>query len=248
MDWFHALPFLTRWMLVWSFTMTFCVWLGLIGGSTFAFFPDAILKRFHVWRLFTPFLTHGAFRPGYAMSLYMLVTYSKHYETAPYNTGGGGNSADFLVMLLFGMACFLVPMWYFRFWFSMNLLVMYIIYVWSRKAEGQEAGFFMFRFPAIYLPWVLLVIDLITGGSLVPGIIGIVVGHVYYFLVVEAPAYYGYRLIRTPRWVVEHLAWIAGIEPPPVHPSHRPAQTPPPSTAHNWGRGRVLGTGQTSAR
>lgn len=246
MDWFHALPFLTRWMLVWSVGLSLCTFLGVLSPMSLVFLPQLIVKQFHVWRLFTPFLFGGGFSFPYAITLYMLISHSRLYEMSPYNTGGGATSADYLVMLVFGMVCMFVPMVYFGMPILFKGFMMYIVYVWSRKAEGVQSGFFMFRFPALYLPWILLAYDLVTGHSIMEDMIGIVVGHIYYFLIHDVPVHHGYRPIRTPRWVVEQLAWVAGVAPPPIHPSHRREQAQEQRPTHNWGRGRVLGSGSTS--
>lgn len=52
-----------------------------------------------------------------------------------------------------------------------------------------------------YLPWALLALDLIFGASLMEDIIGMVAGHLYYFLTVLHPLAGGKYIFKTPLWV-----------------------------------------------
>lgn len=58
-----------------------------------------------------------------------------------------------------------------------------MVYVWGRRNENVRMSFLgLFPFTAPYLPWVLLFFSILLGNSATIDLIGIVVGHVYYFL------------------------------------------------------------------
>lgn len=52
-----------------------------------------------------------------------------------------------------------------------------------------------------YLPWALLALDLIFGDPLMPDILGMVAGHLYYFLTVLHPLAGGKLILKTPFWM-----------------------------------------------
>ena len=58
-----------------------------------------------------------------------------------------------------------------------------------------------FFLQAFYLPWVMLLLDMIFGSSLKPGLLGIMVGHLYYFFSVLHPLATGKNYLKTPKWV-----------------------------------------------
>jgi Derlin-2/3 len=52
----------------------------------------------------------------------------------------------------------------------------------------------------------MLALDVIFGAPLVPDLLGIIAGHLYYFLTVLHPLATGNILLRTPRWVYPYVA------------------------------------------
>lgn len=119
-------------------------------------------------------------------------------------------------------------------------LVFAIIYLWSRKNADAPVAVWGFRFTGSTLPWVLMGFTVLTGGSPVPDVCGLVVGHVYYFLVEVLPLKYGRPFIQTPGFVhtlVDQLIG-EGFDAAPPQPGQN---QPPPPARHNWGEGRRLG-------
>ena len=57
-----------------------------------------------------------------------------------------------------------------------------MVYVWARRNPYVRMSFLgLFSFNAPYLPWVLLSFAVVLGNSATIDLIGIIVGHVYYF-------------------------------------------------------------------
>jgi len=54
---------------------------------------------------------------------------------------------------------------------------------------------------AFYLPWAMLALDVIFGSPIVPDLLGIVAGHLFYFLTVLHPLATGKNILKTPLWV-----------------------------------------------
>lgn len=65
---------------------------------------------------------------------------------------------------------------------------MVITYLWSRYfAEMTVSFLFGIRFKARYLPLALLALEAVMGGNIIGGLLGIMVGHLYWFLREEWP-------------------------------------------------------------
>ena len=107
-----------------------------------------------------------------------------------------------------------------------NALTFMMTYVWGRRNEDIKMVFLGFlTFHAPYLPWVMLTFSALLGHSITMDLIGIAVGHAYYFLEFVYPVMAdirGWRLrrIMEPPAV---LHWLCGshdetnalFQPPP---------------------------------
>lgn len=100
-----------------------------------------------------------------------------------------------------------------------------IVYIWSRRNPGVRMNFFgIIMFQAPYLPWVLLAFSILLGSSTVVDIIGIIVGHFYYFFEDVFPnGPHGFRLLETPRFIKATFDRL-GIDEPPLADEDRPEQ------------------------
>lgn len=84
--------------------------------------------------------------------------------------------------------------------------------------------FGLLTFQAPYLPWVLLAFSIILGSSTVVDIIGIVVGHFYYFFEDVFPnEEHGFRILETPRFIKLIFDWLE-VDEQPIHEADRPEQ------------------------
>ncbi|PKI39232.1 hypothetical protein CRG98_040361 [Punica granatum] len=94
-----------------------------------------------------------------------------------------------------------------------------------------------------YLPWAMLALDLIFGDPLMPDILGMVVGHLYYFLTVLHPLSGGKFILKTPLWVHKIVAyWGEGVQ------VNAPVQANPSAGVAFRGRSyRLGGTSRTSS-
>uniref|UniRef100_A0A7N2MK68 Derlin n=1 Tax=Quercus lobata TaxID=97700 RepID=A0A7N2MK68_QUELO len=78
-------------------------------------------------------------------------------------------------------------------------LVFMLIYVWSREYPNALIDIYrLVSLKGFYLPYVMLAFDLLLGNPLMPHILGMVVGHLYYFLTVLHPLAGGKFILKTP--------------------------------------------------
>ncbi|CAN0404674.1 unnamed protein product, partial [Hapterophycus canaliculatus] len=84
---------------------------------------------------------------------------ASRYEKDGFSTGGGGGSADFAYMLLFGFVCMeasLVLLFYQPYIFFNEAILFYICYVWSRKNPLMSVNYWGVPINALYVPWVMI--------------------------------------------------------------------------------------------
>jgi hypothetical protein len=249
-SWFNDIPVVTKLLFVTTLISGAGTSFGWISAESQVLLWDRIFQKFQIWRLFTACIFSGGFSFPFAMHTYILYLNSRNYEANPYNTGAGGTSADYLWMLLFSVTVLLGISYLFEMYVVSEALLFVIIYVWSRKEPNAQLSMFGVKFKSVYLPWVYVAIRVIMGQSITQPILGIVVGHLYYFLVDVLPVSHNTRLITTPRFCASAVSRLTGFTTPIINARPAPNDTAsrnvpargrqPPT--YNWGQGRSLGS------
>ena len=110
-------------------------------------------------------------------------------------------------MLAFGMLCISLIAAYTNVHFLGSALSFMMVYVWGRRNEDVRMSFLgFFTFNAPYYPYVMLGFSVLLGNSILMDLIGILVGHTYYFLEYVYP-----KVAEIRGWKVKRL-----LEPPAV--------------------------------
>lgn len=79
-----------------------------------------------------------------------------------------------------------------------------LVYVWSRRNRHAQMNFLgLLVFTAPYLPWMLLTFSVLLEGHVAVDLLGIAVGHIYYFLEDVYPLMTNppIRLLKTPLFI-----------------------------------------------
>ena len=227
---------MTKILFTGTLGMTLCQTLGVLSPHSMAADMGSVWRRFELQRLFLSFLYAGGFSFNFAMHLYMLYDFCKKYEANPFNTGAGGNSADFLWMVIFGMVVIHALNYLVELHFLAEPLLYMIIYVWSRREPDQPIKMFgVGPFKSVYLPWVYMAIRVVMGGSPLSILLGIGAGHFFYFFYEVMPVSHpgiNMRWFRTPDFCLKLTELWTGLGiprgPPPVgtaaHAGYRAAQ------------------------
>lgn len=213
-DWFDDIPILTKIFLVSTLTSGAALSFKWTAAESLVLFWPLITQKFQIWRLFTAFVFAGPFSFNFAMHTYVLYENCRRYEANPFNTGAGGNSADFLWLLIIAMSLLLAMANFFDVYILSDAILYVIMYVWSRREPEGQLSMFGFRFKAVYTPWVYVAIRLIMGGSITEPLMGIAIGHLYFYLVEVYPAAHGGRsFITTPRFCIDLVEKLTGLTP-----------------------------------
>jgi Derlin-2/3 len=135
-EWFSSLPGVSKVLLISLIGSTLLVHMDVVYMRSLALLWDPLWNKFEAWRLFTSAVYLG--KPGmrYFMNLLIFVQYSIRYEKDAFDTGGGGGSADYLWMLVFGTTVLsILSLAFFQLAFLAIPLMFMVIYVWSRKVS-----------------------------------------------------------------------------------------------------------------
>lgn len=110
-----------------------------------------------------------------------------------------------------------------------------IIYIWSRKDPYKEVTFYGFSFKCWHTPFLMLIAGMLMGGNPILGLLGISVGHMFYFLTELVPRNYNKHIYFTPKWWYDFIDYqvMARIQGRGVN---MPANTAQPRP--NWQRGQ----------
>lgn len=242
MDWFKSVPFFTRYWFAGTIIFTLLGRFGILNPMNLIFLWEPI-TRFQIWRFFTCVLYYPlspATGFHFLINLYFLYKYSGYLESGFY----AANPADYFFMLVVNWICCLLIACFVNLPFLMDPMVLSVLYVWCQLNKDVIVNFwFGTRFKAMYLPWVLLGFNVVVNGGGLVEIIGILVGHFYYYLFFLYPDYSNMRLLSTPaifkQWFPSQAGGIHGFGVPPVRPA---TAAPPPTRGRSWGAGHRLGT------
>lgn len=170
---------------------------GMISPALLYLDFNAVFGKFQIWRLFTNFCFFGKFSLPFLFSIVILVRYFKMLEEGYYQ--GPRGTADLLFLVMSGALIMTVIAYFWEGLFFMGpALTFMVLYVWSRKDPYQPINFYGFDFQAWHLPFVLLVFGLLIGSDPVLDIVGIVVGHLFHFLIDICPRVYNKNIMVTP--------------------------------------------------
>ena len=229
----EALPPVTRAWLSASVAATTLVSFGALDSNKLMFWPPLIWERLELWRFLGCFVFFGKFSFNFIMSMFILARFSAGYEADPIKTSAAGGTADYAFALLL-MACVcLVVAWAMESVFMGPTLSFAVLYLWSKRNPEAPTSIWGFRLKGAQLPWGLMAFNVLIGGSPLNDLIGVLVGHVYYFLAEVYPLQSGRAVLSTPEWLQRMVGGAAGIrvQGAAAHPAR-----------HNWGgQGRALG-------
>ncbi|CAB3375834.1 Hypothetical predicted protein [Cloeon dipterum] len=205
---------------------TIAVQLDLVSPFQLYFNPILIVKQYQLWRLVTTFLFFGTIGFNFFFNMIFTYRYCRMLEEGSFR----GRTADFVVMFLFGGFWMICCAFFVNLLFLGQAFTIMLVYVWSRRNPYVQMNFFgLLNFHAPYLPWVLLGFSVLLGNAFSVDLIGMAVGHLYYFLEDVFPQQEGgFRVLRTPQLLKVLL------DPHPEDADYAPLPEERPG-GFNWG-------------
>lgn len=247
-DWYTALPPITRGLLTCYLVTGLAAFMGVMPLQYVYHSWQLCFKRVpEVWRLVTNFTFLGKPSLGWLFQLVWLVQYGGAYEQAKF----ASNTADGITAVAVGMAtgmsldllsylcrAFLPPV--FSGYFHAGALVFMFLYLWSKQnPEAQVSLFGFIKLNGRHLPFAFLALDLLMGQDIWSDVMGILMGHMYWFLTDVYPVASGRHVIQTPRWL-SRLCLQHGIGRVPIQ-AVNPINPSDVRFRAFQGRGRRLG-------
>jgi len=242
-EWFRSLPFVTQYWFGSTVLCTVAGNMGVISPMKLVYDWSLIKGQFEIWRFFTCFCFAGGFSFPTLILLYICYNFSNLYETnIPFNTGAGGGSADYLWMWLLGAAGMILSqplvskvLPISSYIYTSNMIYM-VLYVWSKRHPTAPVSVWGFPVKGMHLPFAYLGLAVFTGSDYMSMVHGILIGHIYYFLVDVTPQAYGKDFIHTPQFIIEQIGMGTYIPSGPINaaPSNNNSSG---GTRTNWGSG-----------
>ena len=184
LQWYYDIPVVSRCYLTAAVGTTTACFLDLVSPLTLYYNLDLIMGKGQYWRLLTSFFFFGGFSLDFLFHMYFVIRYCRLLEEGPFR----GRKVDFLYMLFVGailmLTCSVVMSTFTKIKFLGHPLAFMMVYVWARGPENLNVRMSLlgiFPFSAPYLPWVLLVFSLLLGNPVETDLMGILVGHLYFF-------------------------------------------------------------------
>eukprot|EP00866_Antonospora_locustae_P001892 jgi/Antlo1/1892/63 len=188
----RSIPPITRLIAISIFVVCFLVYTEAISPYKLTF-SKPYINRLELHRVFTSFLYFGPPNLDTILHIIFLIRYSKMLEESFMNT------CDYVYFLLIIKILVLVMALLWKITVLGPVFSSVITYVWTRKNPNipiQLLGCFIF--PAFYLPFVLPLFSLVNERKILKNeVLGIFVGHVYYFFKFVFPRF-GCDPLRTP--------------------------------------------------
>ncbi|XP_041348988.1 derlin-2-like [Gigantopelta aegis] len=231
---YMQMPPITRAYTTACVLTTLAVQLDIVTPFQIYFNHDLILRQYQFWRLVTNFLYFGPIGFNFFFNMVFAYRYCRMLEEGSFR----GRTADFFFMFFFGGALMVIVAVFVNLVFLGSAFTIMLVYVWSRRNPYIRMNFFgLMNFQAPYLPWVLLGFSLLLGNSVIVDLMGIAVGHIYYFLEDVFPQKPGgFKLLKTPRFF--KYLFDAAQEDPNYNPL--PEERP---GGFDWGQGAQVGDG-----
>lgn len=247
-SWYHGIPQITRWWFTACVVVPLAARFGIVNGMWFILDWDLFFGKFQIWRAVTcaiyyPVTPQTGFH--YLITLYFLYSYSSRLETGVF----AGRQADYAYLVLFTWSIAVILALALQIMIIFEAMMFTVLYIWCQINREQIVSFYFgSQFKASHLPWVLLAFNFILRGSIMLELLGIFIGHLYFFLKFKYPIDFGgasfldtpdfmYRLFRDTQSRVSGF----GVAPTSRRRDDDNQGGGGGGGAHRWGRGQRLG-------
>ncbi|XP_022257313.1 derlin-2-like isoform X2 [Limulus polyphemus] len=196
---YMQIPVITRVYTTASLLTTLAVHLDIVSPSQLHFNPYLIIRHLQIWRILTTFLFFGKLGFQFIFNIIFTYRYCRMLEESSFY----GQTADFFFMFVFGGSIMIIIAIFANFPFLGQGFTMMVTYIWSRKNSYYRMNIFgLLHIQAIFLPWILLLFSFLLGNSILVDLMGIGIGHLYYYLEDVFPNQAeGYQILRTPYFI-----------------------------------------------
>ena len=179
MDRWNGTPPVTRSIFLFAFCLSLGVTLEVFSKLKLYYNWKLIWQKMEWWRLPTSLFFKGELSPHTIFDFYICFRYMYSLETSSFRN----KPADFITFITLGCIFFLVSAFFLGLQNMSGSVSAMMLYYWSRKNPNIEMSFLdVFHFRSCFLPFFMFMMILLSGYDVTLDLLGIVAGHVYYFL------------------------------------------------------------------
>jgi Derlin-2/3 len=192
-----------------------CVTFDLVAPESLIFDGSKIYYNYEIWRLVTPFFYFGKLSFPFMCWVGALCSFCPLCENHDFhNSGVGGTSAGYLVMVIFCMVVLTVLGYIFdeTLYLPISFSSAMMYFSFKTAPPDAEIDFFIFEVKCAYAPWVTIAFLLLIGNPIVHYLLGYVCGHLFFYLVVVLPKTYGWNPLRTPQFCKTFMKCVIGSD------------------------------------
>jgi len=190
---FQQSPKITKILTLSSIFISLLTWFEIISPYSLYINYQLIFKKFQIWRILTNFFYFGKFNLSLILHMLMFFRNSKLLEKKIFK----GIAPDYLFFIFFNMICLMVLNIFANEIFLSESLNFSMTYYWGRKSKNTNVEFMgLFTFRAPYVPWIYLIFSFFINSGIKDELIGLIVGHFYFFLKEIIPRL---KIIKNPR-------------------------------------------------
>lgn len=208
-SWYFDMPVVSRSFLTAAVLATTACFFDIVSPLSLYYNYDLIVYKGQYWRFLSSFVFFGTFSVDFVFHLFFVTHYCRLLEDGHFR----GRTTDFVFLLLCGAVVMLFTAVSFDIFSKIKFLghpfAFMMVYIWGKDPENANVRMSLlglFPFNAPYLPWVLLSFSLIMGNPVETDLLGIVVGHIFYFLEFVYP---NVAFVR--RWSVKRVMVTPGF-------------------------------------
>ncbi|KAI6247279.1 Derlin-2 [Erysiphe necator] len=197
-NWFWEMPFCTRWWTTATVLTSVLVQCQIVTPFQLFYSVRTVFFKAQYWRLLTTFLYFGPLSLDLVFHIFFLTRYSRLLEES-----SGRSPAHFSWLLLYSTTFLILMSPMLSMPFLGQPLSSTFVYIWSRRNPETRLSFLgLLVFTAPYLPWVLMGFSLVVHGMIPKDeLMGVVVGHIWYFYNdVYPPLHNGRKPLDPPTW------------------------------------------------
>ncbi|TBU00198.1 Der1-like protein [Hamiltosporidium magnivora] len=192
---FNKTPPITKAISIILVTLSLLIYTKIISPFHVVLNPR-LYTHLHFWQVITPFYYFGTITFDSVLHMIFLYRYSRMLEDSFIQT------SDYFYLLLTVKILLLVSALLFKIHTLGPALSATITYIWTRRnptTQVQLLGCVIF--PAFYLPFIVPIFTFLTDRKInMEDLLGIFVGHFYYFFKFVFPKF-GFNVLKTPFFI-----------------------------------------------
>lgn len=178
------------------------VTLQLVNPYSLIYIPQAVFQHGEIWRLFTAPFFIGGLDINFLISILTSFSFIAGLELTHFRKRLSNLVFIFILnaVLVLTLSSIFVS-------FSIGRsIIISLEYLYSKlNSQGVVRLFMILPIPVAYLPFVGIVFAVIQNASIIPNVIGILSGHIVFYILFILPVEMGRPFLKCPKFLVDWL-------------------------------------------